>query len=350
MKIRFVFLAVAVLVSLISAPAASAVDATRTFKGTCEEQRKRNIGSSATDPAAREDATYAGYKNVSVRKAEYKRLRKTDTNKDGVVCEWPGILDSNNFPMGVPDNAALFATALLEDLRYRTGKDELCAAYKTESIRPALVESLTVGRETVGLDIGTASRIVDGSLRDICSYRGGPLTIITRNVDSSTVKFRSCTVMNTIHPTGLARNAAAADAAVVDGFLKPRVSRPLFRANPKLDRDKDGVICPARAPIPLPGGTPSATPTPAPSDSTPATPPASGDSSGCVTAAEFGSVREGMTVSQVESIFGATGTVTATSSAFDTTVELRDYPACTEFGAVSLVFTNGTLTSKAGIF
>ena len=56
-----------------------------------------------------------------------------------------------------------------------------------------------------------------------------------------------------------------------------------------------------------------------------------------------------MTVSQVEGIFGVSGTVTATSTALDTTVDVRDYPACKEFGPVSLVFTNGTLTSKAGI-
>ena len=141
----------------------------------------------------------------------------------------------------------------------------------------------------------------------------------------------------------------------------PRVSKPLYRANVRLDRNDAGVICPLRpalaivptSPSPSPGGssTPStpSTPTPRPQPSQPSRTP-DNSSTGCVTPSEFASAREGMSVSQVSELFGVSGTVTAQSSAFGTTIELRDYPACTEFGAVSIAFTDGRLTSKAAVF
>lgn len=351
---------VAVTSTLLPVPA-SGIDSTNKRAATCEVTNPRGSAASAIDPAAREDTWFAGYSVPSVRKDWHRRLAATDTNEDGVVCEWPHVLSTSNFPLGVPDNARLFAISLLENLRERAGKDELCSAYADQGTRPSLVSALTVNRETLGLDEGTASRIVDGSLANICSSRQGMLTIKTAKVDAATIKFTSCTVLNEIHPSGIATSKTAANEVAAQGYLMPRVSRPLYRANVRLDRNDGGVICPLKpalaivptSPAPSPGGSsaPSApsVPTPAPKPSQPSRTP-DNPSSGCVSPSEFASAREGMSVSQITELFGVSGTIMAESSAFGTTIELRDYPACTEFGAVSVVFTDGRLTSKAAVF
>ena len=323
----------------------------------CEPTNPPRAGARAADPAAREDAWFAGYATPSVNKRLYAELAHTDVNSDGVVCDWPNYLNTNTFPVGVPENARLFAISVLEYLRERAGKDELCSAYQDQSTRAPVVESLTANRETVGLDQATASRIVDGSLAEICSSREGMLTIKTARVDASTLKFSSCTVLNTIHPAGIASSRNAANAAVATGFLQPRLSRPIYNANKNLDRKNTGVICPLRPAIALPTGVsapvvtpaPAATPAPTPA-AQPTRQPESQNSSGCVTPQEFAEVREGMSVSRVAEIFGVAGTITAESSGFGTTVIIRNYPACTEFGVVSVLFTNGTVTTKSGVF
>ena len=335
----------------------NAADMSRKSSQQCEPTNPPRAGARAVDPAAREDAWFAGYATPSVNKRLYAELAHTDVNSDGVVCDWPNYLNTNTFPVGVPENARLFAISVLEYLRERAGKDELCSAYQDQSTRAPLVESLTTNRETVGLDQATASRIVDGSLAEICSSRQGMLTIKTARVDASTVKFSSCTVLNTIHPAGIASTRNAANAAVANGYLQPRLSRPIFNANKNLDRKNIGVICPQRPAIPLPSGVGTPVVTPTPSATQPPTPaaqptrqPEAQNSAGCVTPQEFAEVREGMSVARVTEIFGVSGTIAAESTGFGTTVVIRNYPACTEFGVVSVLFTNGTVTTKSGVF
>ena len=347
---------VAVTLTFLPQPA-SGIESTNKRAATCESTKPRSSASSAVDPAAREDTWFAGYSVPAVRKDSYRRLAATDTNEDGVVCEWPHVLSTSNFPLGVPDNARLFAISLLENLRERAGKDELCSAYADQGTRSAVISGLSANRESLGLDEGTAARIVDGSLAEICSSRQGMLTIKTARVDAATIRFTSCTVLNEIHPSGIAASKTAANEIAAQGYLMPRVSKPLYRENTRLDRGNRGVICPlkpalaivATPPTPSPGApsAPSATPTPQASQ-----PSRSPDNStaGCVSPSEFASAREGMSVSQVSELFGVSGTITAESSGFGTTIVLRDYPACTEFGAVSVVFTDGRLTSKAAVF
>lgn len=347
---------VAMTLTLVPQPAFG-IDSTNKRAATCEVTNPRSSASSAIDPAAREDTWFAGYSVPSVRKDWYRRLAATDTNKDGVVCEWPHVLSTGNFPLGVPDNARLFAISLLENLRERAGKDELCSAYADQGTRSAVISSLSANRESLGLDEGTAARIVDGSLAEICSSRRGMLTIKTARVDAATIGFTSCTVLNEIHPAGIASSKTAANEIAAQGYLMPRVSKPIYRANTRLDRDNEGVICPlkpalafvATAPAPSPAVPSAPSAAPAPQGSSPSRTP-DNSAGGCVSPSEFASAREGMSVAQVSELFGVSGTVTAESSAFGTTVVLRDYPACTEFGAVSVVFTDGRLTSKAAVF
>lgn len=77
-------------------------------------------------------------------------------------------------------------------------------------------------------------------------------------------------------------------------------------------------------------------------------PPAS--AAGCVTPREFAKARNGMSVTQVASLFGTKGRVTAKSSGYGMTIVIRDYTACTQFGAVSMLFENGRLTTKSAVF
>ena len=71
---------------------------------------------------------------------------------------------------------------------------------------------------------------------------------------------------------------------------------------------------------------------------------------GCVTPKEFAKAKTGMSVSAVAKLFGTNGNVMAESEAFGIKVVMRDYKACTTFGAVSVMFSNGKLESKSGIF
>jgi len=56
---------------------------------------------------------------------------------------------------------------------------------------------------------------------------------------SPTTKFKNCTAVNKKYPSGVAKSNAAARKQK----NKPRVSAAIYRANIKMDRDKDGTIC-----------------------------------------------------------------------------------------------------------
>lgn len=81
-----------------------------------------------------------------------------------------------------------------------------------------------------------------------------------------------------------------------------------------------------------------------------ATAPAASASKGCVTQEEFAKVKPGMSTAQVAKIFGTKGKVTTQSSGFGTTIAIRDYKPCTQFAAVSILFENGKVQTKTGIF
>lgn len=78
--------------------------------------------------------------------------------------------------------------------------------------------------------------------------------------------------------------------------------------------------------------------------------PAAQASKGCVTQAEFAKAKPGMTQKRIKKLFGTNGKVSAKSSSFGITITMRDYRACTQFGAVSLLFQNGRLETKSAVF
>jgi hypothetical protein len=61
--------------------------------------------------------------------------------------------------------------------------------------------------------------------------------------EASTVRvekaFKNCTQVRKQFPNGVANSAKSADQQK----NKPQVSRKIYNANKKLDRDRDGVIC-----------------------------------------------------------------------------------------------------------
>ena len=76
--------------------------------------------------------------------------------------------------------------------------------------------------------------------------------------------------------------------------------------------------------------------------------PAHADS--CVSSAEFGKIRNGMTEAQVKSLTGTGGTVVTAAGSGKYRIVIRNYKACTKYGAVSMGFMGGKLNSKTGIF
>jgi hypothetical protein len=61
--------------------------------------------------------------------------------------------------------------------------------------------------------------------------------------DASTAKvFKNCTAVHTKYKHGIAKSSyAASHATGLTGT--PKVSRKLYKANKRLDRDRDGVAC-----------------------------------------------------------------------------------------------------------
>ena len=54
-----------------------------------------------------------------------------------------------------------------------------------------------------------------------------------------------------------------------------------------------------------------------------------------------------MTIRQVAQMFGTKGKQDAKSTSFGTTVEIRSYKGCTQFGVVTVLYTDGRLTTKS---
>lgn len=70
-------------------------------------------------------------------------------------------------------------------------------------------------------------------------------------------------------------------------------------------------------------------------------------SPGCVTYSEYKRAKSGMTIAQVAKLFGTKGKQSSKSSSFGITVEIRSYDGCTQFGVVSVLYTNGRLDTKS---
>jgi hypothetical protein len=57
--------------------------------------------------------------------------------------------------------------------------------------------------------------------------------------DAAARTFRNCTALHKVYPHGVAKSRAAAKA---HGW-EAKVSASLYKANKKMDRDRDGVAC-----------------------------------------------------------------------------------------------------------
>jgi hypothetical protein len=70
----------------------------------------------------------------------------------------------------------------------------------------------------------------------------------------------------------------------------------------------------------------------------------------CVSNNEFSKIRNGMTESQIKRLTGTNGQVVSAAGAGKNRIVIRNYKACTKFGAVSILYWGGKVNSKSGIF
>jgi hypothetical protein len=70
----------------------------------------------------------------------------------------------------------------------------------------------------------------------------------------------------------------------------------------------------------------------------------------CVSNKEFSKIKNGMTESQVKKLTGTNGKVDASAGSGKYKVVLRSYKTCTKYGAVSISYMGGKVSSKAGVF
>ena len=76
------------------------------------------------------------------------------------------------------------------------------------------------------------------------SVLGGVFVVPVAAVNLSAVKFANCAALLEGYPNGVAKSRKARNAAVREGFARPKVSKSLYKTNgARLDRDKDGVMC-----------------------------------------------------------------------------------------------------------
>ena len=74
------------------------------------------------------------------------------------------------------------------------------------------------------------------------------------------------------------------------------------------------------------------------------------DTPGCVSQKEFRQAKKGMKAKKVHAIFDTKGKRDAISHAGGYTFEIRSYRACSRFGAVSVGYENGKLSTKSAVF
>ena len=78
-------------------------------------------------------------------------------------------------------------------------------------------------------------------------FAGGSVAVTATPAEAAAKKYKNCTALNKKYKHGVAKKGAKDK---VRGKSKPvtnfKVSTAVYRANKKLDRDKDGVACEKR--------------------------------------------------------------------------------------------------------
>lgn len=83
--------------------------------------------------------------------------------------------------------------------------------------------------------------------RAVVVVLAGVLVLIPMaGAQAATKPYRTCAQVHKDYSLGIARSRTDAAAIASRGFDKPTTSTRLYRANKRLDKDKDGVICPVR--------------------------------------------------------------------------------------------------------
>jgi Excalibur calcium-binding domain len=81
--------------------------------------------------------------------------------------------------------------------------------------------------------------LVAVSLVGASAFGGG---LLTATAAAGVKHFKNCTAVHKTYPHGIARSAKA--AATANGLHgTPKISLALYKANSKMDRDRDGVAC-----------------------------------------------------------------------------------------------------------
>ena len=75
-------------------------------------------------------------------------------------------------------------------------------------------------------------------------FAAGAVTVPASAVTVTAKKYANCASLLKDYPDGVAKSKKARNAAVRDGFDRPKVNKTLYVTNgARLDRDKDGVMC-----------------------------------------------------------------------------------------------------------
>jgi hypothetical protein len=70
----------------------------------------------------------------------------------------------------------------------------------------------------------------------------------------------------------------------------------------------------------------------------------------CVSNKEFSKIKKGMTESQIKNLTGTNGKVISSAGSGKNKIVIRNYKACTKYGAVSILYWGGKVNSKSGVF
>jgi hypothetical protein len=69
-----------------------------------------------------------------------------------------------------------------------------------------------------------------------------PVLLVAGSASASPRHFKNCTAVHKVYKHGIAKSRSA--AAHANGLTgRPKISKSLYLANKRLDRDKDGVAC-----------------------------------------------------------------------------------------------------------
>jgi hypothetical protein len=80
------------------------------------------------------------------------------------------------------------------------------------------------------------------------------VTTIPASAAPKPVKYKNCSALNKVYPSGVAQSQAATLVAVADGSVRPAVNSRVYNLNKKQDRDRDLVACETPAPAAVASG------------------------------------------------------------------------------------------------